>query len=569
MKRVRPGRDVRLFHHQSKIGRLTRCKAAALALVLIALPPAYADVRDEAQRLLQERQEQERQDTLTRPLPHVTEPPVRAADTGIDPARLEETGPAFLIRRIELRGDVVLSAATRQSIVTPFLGLELGPRRIDLLLQRITSAYLDRGYITTRAYIAPQNLASGTLEVTVIPGSIESVRLNDAPLSGAARSALPESADGMLRLPDVEQAVDQINRLRSQRAEAQILPGQSPGSSVVALTNRPDTPWRLSLGTDNYGQPSTGEGRLRYGAEFDNLFGAWDAWSANHVEAKDSRADLLSVSVPFGYGTFSYAFAQSVYRTPLGSIAVSTGSSRNQTLAWNQVLDRDARGRTALDASLALRESWRRLNDVELTPQQQSALRLALSRQQRLSIGSVSGEIGISRGLDAFAYDKDLPGLPDSAMHNQFRKLDASFAAIVSLGTDWAWRGNVSAQASQTGLPGAEQIFAGGASSVRGFQEGAVVGDRGYVLRNELQWTGDFARSVLADGMQLVPFLLADASRTRLLADAEGKRLSSVGCGVRLAWKYASLDAAWARPLAAPVGVLKADRMHASLSFQF
>jgi hemolysin activation/secretion protein len=545
------------------------CLAAASAFVLGAAVPAYAEVRDEAQRLLQERQEQDRQDALTRPPPRVAEPPLQQADTGVDPARLDETGSTFPIRHIELKGDVVLSETTRHSILAPFVGLDLGPRRIDLLLRRITAAYLDRGYITTRAYVAPQNLASGTLEVTVIPGSIESVRLNDAPLSGAARSALPESADGMLRLPDVEQAVDQINRLRSQRAEAQILPGQSPGSSVVALANRPEAPWRLSLGTDNYGQPSTGEGRIRYGAEFDNLLGAWDAWSANHVEAKDSRADLLSVSVPFGYGTFSYAFAQSVYRTPIGTFAVSTGSSRNQTLAWNHVLDRDSRGRTALDASLALRESWRRLNSIELTPQQQSALRLALSRQQRLSIGSVSGEVGVSRGLDAFAYDKDLPGLPDTAMHNQFRKLDASFAAIVSLGTAWAWRANLSAQTTQTGLPGAEQIFAGGASSVRGFQEGAVVGDRGYVLRNELQWTGDFARSALAEGMQFAPFLLADASRTRLLADAESKRLSSVGCGVRLAWKYASLDATWARPLAAPDGVLKADRMHASLSFQF
>ncbi|HEX8964745.1 MAG TPA: ShlB/FhaC/HecB family hemolysin secretion/activation protein [Rhodocyclaceae bacterium] len=538
---------------------------SAIAFVL----PAFAEVRDEAQRLFQERQEQERQEALTRPLPRVAEPALRPADTGVDPAQVEESGPAFPIRHIELKGDVVLSDAVRQSILAPFTGLALGPRRIDLLLQRITAAYLDRGYITTRAYVAPQNLASGTLEVTIIPGSVEGVRLNDVPLSGAARTALPESGDGLLRLPDVEQAVDQINRLRSQRAEAQILPGQSPGASVVAIANRPETPWRLSLGADDYGQPSTGEGRIRYGVEFDDLLGAWDAWSVSHVEAKDSRADLLSVSVPFGYGTFSYAFAQSAYRTPIGALAVSTGSSRNQTLAWNHVLERDARGRTALDAALVLRESWRRFNDIELTPQQQSALRLALSRQQRLSIGSVSVELGLSRGLDAFAYDKDLPGLSDTAVHNQFRKTDVNFAAILGLGPDWAWRGNLSAQATTVGLPGAEQIFAGGAASVRGYQEGAVVGDRGYVWRNEVQWTGEAPRAWLAEGMQLVPFLLADASRTRLLADPDAKRLSSVGAGLRLAWKAVTLDAAWARPLAAPDGVLKADRLHASLSFQF
>ena len=405
--------------------------------------------------------------------------------------------------------------------------------------------------------------------VTIVPGTIESVRVNDEPLAGIARSALPESGDGVLRLPDVEQAVepDQPSALAARRG------ANTPGTIARRLGRCIGQPSGVAVAhIAGHRQLRTAVHRrgahpLRRRSQ--RLLGAWEAWSVSRVEAKDSSADLLSVSVPFGYGTFSYAFAQSAYRTPIGSIAVSTGSSRNQTLAWNHVVGRDSHGRAALDASLAQRESWRQLNNIELTPQQQSALRVALSRQQRLSIGSVSGEFGVSRGLDAFAFDKDQPGLPETAMHNQFRKVNASFAAILALGADWAWRGNLSAQDTDLGLPGAEQIFAGGASTVRGFQEGAIVGDRGYVLRNELQWTGEFARAGLGAGIQLVPFVLADASRTRLLADRDGKRLSSVGFGVRLGWKYASLDAVWARPLAAPDGVLKADRIHASLSFQF
>lgn len=538
-------------------------------LLVLSSDWALAQLRDEAQRLIQERQERERIESLAQPEPEVGGKQLAPdLDGTADPGSIAEDRPAFIIRDIVLKDDAVLSASERDALAAPFRGLELGPRRIDMLLRRLTAAYMQRGYITTRAYLAPQNLAGGMLEVTIVPGTLEAVRLNDSDLSGAARAALPESSDGMLRLADIEQAVDQINRLRSQHAEAQVLPGQSPGASIVALANRPEAPWRVVAGADNYGQPSTGQGRVRYGLEFDNLLGAWEAWSASHVEAKDSRADLVSVSVPFGYGTFSYALAQSAYRTPIGRIAVSTGSSRNQTLAWNHVLSRDGRGRTALDASLALRESWRRINDIELTPQQQSVLRLALSRQQRLAIGSFSAEVGISRGLDAFSFDKDPAGLPETAMHNQFRKTDASLAVLLALGGDWSWRGNLSWQQTQVGLPGADQIFAGGASSVRGFQEGAVVGDRGYVFRNELQWTGEWARTAVA-GAQIVPFLLADASHTRLLADADGKRLSSIGCGVRLAWKYASLDAAWARPLAAPDGVLQNDRIHASLTFQF
>lgn len=548
---------------------MPRMLIACLLLAAIG-GPCFAQGRDEAQRLLQERQDRERAETLTRPAPVVAgEAAAVSADGGVDPSRVAEQEPAFLIRRITVKGDTLLSEATRETLLAPFVGLKLGPRRIDLLLRRFTAAYMERGYITTRAYIEPQNLASGELEVTIVPGTVESVRLNGASLAGAAAVAFPQSSGGVLRLADVEQAVDQINRLRSNRAEAQILPGQSPGTSVIAIENRPEKPWRISLGSDNYGQPATGQGRVRAGVDVDNLLGAWDAWSVNHVESRDSSADLFAFSVPAGYGTFSYAYARSDYLTPIGTIAVSTGNSRNQTLAWNHVLGRDAHGRTAVDAALALRESWRRLNDISLTPQQQASLRLALSRQQRFAIGSVSAEFGVTKGLDAFGYDKDLPGLPDTAAHNQFEKYDVNLAAILALGADWAWRGNLTAQDARVGLPGAEQLFVGGAATVRGFQEGIIAGDRGYVLRNELQWTGAMPRAALTAGAQLAPFAFADASRTRLLADGNDKRLSSFGFGLRLAWKAASLEAAWARPVAAPDGVQKADRVHANLSLQF
>jgi hemolysin activation/secretion protein len=548
---------------------LRRSWTIAFALLLPCGAPAQAQVRDEAQRLLQDQQAREREEALARPAAKVADGVTRPLDADVDPARIEEVGPAFPIRHIIVGGDSVLGEAAREAILAPFAGLELGPRRIDLLLRRLTAAFIERGYITTRAYVAPQNLAAGILEITVIPGTIEAVRLNGESMAGAARAALPESGGALLRLPDVEQAVDQINRLRSQRAEAQILPGQSPGASVVAIANQPEKPWRVSLGTDNYGQPATGQSRLRAGAEADNLLGAWDAWSANHVESKGSRADLFAFSVPAGYGTFSYAYARSLYHVPIGTIAVSSGSSRNQTLAWNQVLERDGHGRTALDAALALRESWRQLNDISFTPQQQASLRLALSRQQRFAIGSVSAEFGATKGLDAFGYDKDLPGLPDNAPHNQFVKYDVNVAAIVALGADWAWRGNLTAQDARVGLPGAEQLFVGGATTVRGFQEGIIAGDRGYVLRNELQWTGGTPRAFLAAGARLDPFVFADASHTRLLADGNDKRLASFGFGLRLAWKYASLEAAWARPIAAPDGVPRMDRIHANLTLQY
>jgi hemolysin activation/secretion protein len=454
-------------------------------------------------------------------------------------------------------------------LVAPFLGLRLGAGRIDLLLRRITAAYIERGYITTRAYLGPQNLASGRLEITIVPGLVENILINGKPLEGAAVTALPTAPGERLRLADLEQATDQINRLRSQRAETQILPGQTPGGSVIAIASKPDKPWRLQLATDNYGQPATGEGRTRAAFEADNLLGAWEAWAFNLVEARDSEAQTFSFSVPFGYSTFSYAHSSSKYRLPIGSIAVLRGDSRNNILAWNSVLGRDARSRTALDASLAMRESWRHIDDIALVPQKQAALRIALSRQHRFAAGSVSAELGVTHGLDAIGADTDLPGLPDTAPHNQYEKYDLNLNAALALGPNWAYLGSFNAQTSRVGLPGAEQLFLGGAGSIRGFKEGIVAGDRGHFLRNELQWTGGLPRAAMQAGARLAPFAFADFGQARLLIERDSRSLAAMGLGLRASWKAASLELAWGRPIDTPPGVAREDRVHALFSLQF
>ena len=222
--------------------------AYASLVVLVSLPGAlWGQVqRDEGQRLLDEQRARSRDEALSRPQPQVATPEHPSASSQ-NPADLVETTRTFLITDIALVGDRLLSTTDRDRIVSPFIGLELGPKRLDLLLRKLTATYIDRGYVTTRAYLGPQNLATGKVEVTVVTGTVEKIRIDDR----AETSAWPLASGEPLQLTDIEQTVDQINRLRSRRAEASIQPGQTPGGSVIVLDTHPDKPWRGSLGPDN------------------------------------------------------------------------------------------------------------------------------------------------------------------------------------------------------------------------------------------------------------------------------------------------------------------------------
>ena len=89
-------------------------------------------------------------------------------------------------------------------------------------------------------------------------------------------AAFPVEAGDTLKLQDLEQGVDQINRLRRNQAELQILPGQTPGGSIVALNNHPGDRYRVNLGVDNYGSQATGRQRSRLGLDVDNPLGFQD-----------------------------------------------------------------------------------------------------------------------------------------------------------------------------------------------------------------------------------------------------------------------------------------------------
>lgn len=541
-----------------------RMNYACLAVLACLSGGAWAQVqRDEGQRLLDEQRARSRDEALSRPQPQVATPEHPLASSQ-NPADLVETARTFLITDIVLVGERLLSAADRERIVSPFIGLELGPKRLDLLLRKLTAAYMDRGYVTTRAYLGPQNLATGKLEITVVTGTVEQIRIDDR----AKTSAWPLASGEPLQLTDIEQTVDQINRLRSRRAEASIQPGQTPGGSVIVLDTHPDKPWRVSLGTDNYGQTATGVQRRRLGAEWDNLFGLWDSWAVTDVESADAKSQLVAVSVPVGYGTASYAYAHSNSRVELFSGIVSRTETSSHTLGWNHVVARSQQFRHALDLTLVLRDTHRHIDDIALMPQQQAVSRLAGNTLWRGQHGVLSAELGYSRGIKAFGGDGDTPNLPSSAPHFEFEKWDANMSLAWTLSSALAWRTQLSGQTARTGLPGADQIYLGGAGSIRGFREGIVAGDRGAMMRNELQWTNALPDTLSARGWRLDPYAFWDTGVARQLSATADQKLSGLGLGARAVWKGVSAEVIWGVPQAAPAGIPRSDYFNFTVTLQ-
>jgi hemolysin activation/secretion protein len=540
-------------------------RACAIAASLLTFHVAQAQTlprpeQDPAQRLQKEQRERERQRELEQAPPQINVPAQAPSALSMDAdiETLPDVEPMFLIQDIEVAGNTVLSEEEVHRVTQPFLNKQLGSNRINLLLRRLTETFVAKGLVTTRAYLGEQNLKGGTLTITVIPGKIEAIQVNGKTLrpvsdddKGIVNGGLftdtgtvlasPVRVGEVLKLSDLEQGVDQINRLRRNQAEMQILPGTTPGGSIVAMNNKPGDRFRFSAGTDNYGSSTTGITRTRLELDADNLIGMQEALSASYVGTFDTNALVASASVPYGYHTFSYTVSFSEYQSAIADTALLYGRSLGHTFGWNMVVARSQAGKTATDVTLTHRRSDRSINNLNLDPQDLTVLRIGVNRQQRFTVkeqqAAWSIDVGLSKGLHMNA-NGDPADIRDSEAHSQFTKVDTTATMALPLGKtgdlSWLWRGQVNAQWARQALFGSEQIFAGGMSSVRGFRDGAISGDRGLYMRNDLIWSNTPEWSHL----RLEPYAFLDAGRTELIAQGHYEEVMGTGIGVRLQMSF-------------------------------
>lgn len=520
--------------------------------------------QDPGQRLLQNQRDQRLNNEINQVPAQINVAPSAMAPNlpeGADVESLPDIAPMFRITRIEFTGDSVLSKSQMDAVAKPFLNRKLGRNRINLLLRRLTEAFIAHGYITTRAYLGAQNLSSGTLTIRVVAGHVAAFTLNGKPLRPSDPAAKPfdthgggaltdagtawafgDSQGDVLRLPDLEQGVDQINRLRRNQAEIQIMPGEAPGDSIVAVTNHYGDRLFYTLGMDNYGSSQTGTVRYRAGVEADNVIGLQESLLLNFVGSQNSNALVLSAAIPFGYQTFSYTTSLSEYQETIGDTALLDGRTFSQILGWNDVLTRSASGRLSVDVTLTKMRTERSINGIFLSPEDLTVLRAGVNGLRRFSANgqpaAATWDVGVSEGMPWLSASRNAPDIDSADAHSQFTMVDATGTlqgAIGHLGsTAWRYQGTLRAQYSPVALFSNNQIFLGGMDTVRGFLEGGVSGDRGFYLRNEAVWSNAPAWH----DTQIEPYVFLDGGKAHLVAQPGWPTLVGTGVGVRAAWKF-------------------------------
>ncbi|WP_024645560.1 ShlB/FhaC/HecB family hemolysin secretion/activation protein [Pseudomonas syringae] len=497
-------------------------RALLLSFALVAFPslaatapdmtqanaPGVQDlIRDRQDRLLEE---QRRRLEELKDLPGKQakpEAPATPADTR-----------CFTINRIELKGADSLSAAERDALIKPYQGKCLGVAQLNDVLKVVTDHYIEKGLVTTRAYLPQQDLSTGDLQVLVIEGKLEKLR-------GAADSGLsdrelamtfPGQEGRIVNLREIEQMVDQLNRLPSTQAQMELTPGKAVGGSDVVVKGTPQKPWRANLSRTNEGQRSTGEQQLNAGLEWDNPLGLADQISlrgghdAISDRQKASRNASLVYSLPWGWWTFSYLYNTSEYRSVAQASNINfkqDGDSQNHQFKAERVVYRDALSKTSLNAGLSYLRTNNYVEDSKLAVSSNriTEAQFGINHGRRVGSAFVNIDLGMQQGigaLDAQGNHDPRPGEADA----RYRKYTGTLSYLHPF---QLWGENLSFTSLATGQRSEDVLFSsqrtslGGSASVRGYKDEFLSGDSGGYWRNELRLTRpvtlDWLRPVFAE----------------------------------------------------------------------
>ncbi|MCZ3380629.1 ShlB/FhaC/HecB family hemolysin secretion/activation protein, partial [Rhizobium sp. AG207R] len=349
--------------------------ARSLMVAAFVVSPAMAQVApstpndDFARRQAQEAEQQRLQS-----LGQMTPKPSAAEGQQPPTTGGGKSGPCFAITHIEVEGVTQFSAGAIDKVTGPYANRCVGVGDINALLRDLTHLYLDKGFVSSRVYVPAQDIAkTKVLRLVAVEGTLADIYINGkpAPGSGVIATAFPGMKGEITNLRDIEQGLDQINRLTSNNAKTAMLPGKTDGTSILNIENKPNHPWHLSFGSSNLGEAQTGYSKSSASIGYDNLFGINDQWNFGYEHTgpdypwRDdghgkSNSYSGNVSVPYGYWTFSangswYEYNSSVPGN-FGPLNTS-GDSKQVGIGADRVIFRDKDSITTFNSGLTYKET--------------------------------------------------------------------------------------------------------------------------------------------------------------------------------------------------------------------
>ena len=163
----------------------------------------------------------------------------------------------FLITEINLRdNNRLLSKKDKSRIIDKYKDLELSSADITNLLTEFTNKLIVKGYTTSTVTVMSNNdLTTGKLNLAVIPGKIEEIKINSENGLDKLKEffMFKKNKGEIFNIRDLDTATENFNSIQANNMTMEVLPGKKENTSKIQVKNILKNKYSVSLISNNYG----------------------------------------------------------------------------------------------------------------------------------------------------------------------------------------------------------------------------------------------------------------------------------------------------------------------------
>ena len=406
-------------------------------------------------------------------------------------------GPKVFVRKFQITGNIVIPTTTLESLVRSEEGQELTLEQLRATAARITDYYAARGYILARAYLPPQDVREGVIEIAILEGKIGEIEVtgNERYRSDVILRALTRVRDGkVVEESRLETAINDLNEYPGLNVRASLKPGAERGTTDILMTAQERLPLSGMADVDNYGSRFTGFWRYGFELGYGNLTGLGDKVSVRGLKSDSNGLTFGRASFLIPIGNYETKLAGSYVYSDDGVGAEfapleAGGNLQSAVLEFIQPFMKTAGVNFQMSGGFEAVRIVNKLLGVKSGIDDLRVFRLGFSGDYRDNyLGRWFYGLNWYQGVPWFGANlKNDKGASIPNGPGPFSRWTLDLARLQSLvigGSYLVLRGT--GQMANTNMVAYERLAAGGYYTVRGYPLAEYSGDKGYVVTAEL-----------------------------------------------------------------------------------
>ena len=464
----------------------------------------------------------------------------------IDDDKIEEN--CINIETIIIKDITVFEDDYFENIIKPYLKKCNGMKNLSNLRDKITNRYINRGFITSKAYLKAQDLSKNGLEIDVLEGKIEKIKTKGLNSS----NLYINYKDRVLNIKDLEVAIMQGERLNSQELDLQLLPASKTGYSIINIENlSTQNPYYGNIGLNNFGTEYTGKYQIYSNLNYENLFEISDILSLNLNStdyALKTNNKTFGTSINYSFPIekllfnlfYSYSNYKQINSDYFGNDFQSNGDNYSYGIELDYKVFHNLNNNFSFIINYEDRTTKNYLNEVKLDLQSYTTNPFGFGYKHSYK----------SNSFDFYSkllYHKGIGGKKEEFANQEkyFEKatLDFGFNKYFDTLNRLQYSLFLRGQYSNNNLFGTEEISVGGIYSVRGFNKTGLSGNKGFYARNELSQRYDLNEFIF------MPYIGFDYGFVDKNIYSMGGEITGGAIGSRVYWKKINFELLYNTPI--------------------